>query len=224
MPTLSSLVRPLVLCVLLGVALGSGAARADSDRTVELSGTPPLRAFIGTHYTFEPTLWTFDAGAVRYEVINLPQWASFDPATGRISGWLAPADEGFTSPITILAVSEYGYSAALPTFAISVEPFANAAAGQVALLDLQESNHRWARVSWELPTTNTDDSPLTDLAGLYIYHGSTPDQMRVVVEIEGASANVVLTNLPSGTNYFAVSAFNSEGAQSITSAPVVKIF
>lgn len=69
-----------------------------------------------------------------------------------------------------------------------------------------------AEVSWTAPTTNTDGTPLTDLAGYYVYTGTSPDALTRAVTT-GQLAHT-FTNLPSGTHYFAVSVFNEAGVES----------
>ncbi len=70
-------------------------------------------------------------------------------------------------------------------------------------------------LDWTPPTLNSDGSTLTNLAGYYVYYGSSPANLSESVKIAnpGLSAYTV-SNLPSGTWYFAVSAYSSAGVES----------
>lgn len=73
-------------------------------------------------------------------------------------------------------------------------------------------------VSWTAPTQNTDGSPLTDLASFNIYQGtSIPTLVKV-----GTTTTMGYTtpSLPPGTYFFAVSAVNSAGTESVLSASI----
>ncbi|MDE2049686.1 MAG: fibronectin type III domain-containing protein [Gammaproteobacteria bacterium] len=78
-------------------------------------------------------------------------------------------------------------------------------------------------MSWSAPTTNTDGSALTDLAGYQIYYGTSATALTQSVNIPGAAAtSYVLQNLAGGTWYFEVTAVTNSGAQSAPSAVVSK--
>lgn len=80
-----------------------------------------------------------------------------------------------------------------------------------------------ADVTWNAPTVNTDGSALTDLAGYYIYYGTSPTSLNQSVNVTNASAaDYVVQGLTSGTWYFAVAAYTNEGTQSSLSAVVSK--
>lgn len=50
-----------------------------------LSGTPSASATVGALYTYRPTLTSSNV-AVTFAVAALPSWASFDAASGTLSG------------------------------------------------------------------------------------------------------------------------------------------
>lgn len=78
---------------------------------------------------------------------------------------------------------------------------------------------------WEGPTTNTDGTPLTDLAGYKIYWGTVsggpyPNSMIATRCLACASPGLVITDYecmalqPGITYYFVVVAFNTDGVES----------
>lgn len=78
-------------------------------------------------------------------------------------------------------------------------------------------------LSWEAPTSNTNDTPLTDLAGYRIYYGYSATDLSQTVDITSVGIQTyVLDDLPSGTWYFAVMAINSSGDESALSNIVQK--
>ena len=83
--------------------------------------------------------------------------------------------------------------------------------------------------SWTAPTTNTDGTPLTDLASYRLYYGASPSPCPGVSSIQVASptpnpspnqtVSTRLTGLVTGTAYFvSVAAVDTSGSQSACSA------
>jgi hypothetical protein len=81
-----------------------------------------------------------------------------------------------------------------------------------------------ATLSWIRPTTNTDGSPLTDLAGFKVYWGTASglyQEQRIVNN--PAATTWVVNNLTAGRWYFAVSAVDLSGAESGKSSEASKL-
>jgi len=74
-----------------------------------------------------------------------------------------------------------------------------------------------ADLSWYAPSTNVDDSPLTDLAGFNIYRGTSASNLQRIASVSASERTYRATNLSSGTHYFAVTATNLAGAESARS-------
>jgi hypothetical protein len=74
-------------------------------------------------------------------------------------------------------------------------------------------------VTWSPPTRNSDGTPLKDLTGYTLLYGTAPDTYSSAISIDDATATrYVVSGLPPGTYYFAVSAKNSAGRHSVLSA------
>jgi hypothetical protein len=72
-----------------------------------------------------------------------------------------------------------------------------------------------AVLSWEAPTTNTNGSALTDLAGYRIYYGANPSKLSESVQIKTVGVQTFeIDNLSAGTWYFAIMAVTSAGTES----------
>ncbi len=81
-------------------------------------------------------------------------------------------------------------------------------------------------LTWEPPTANTDDTALTDLAGYRLYWGAstgayTNNQdlgMASCADMAGTmTCTYTLTGLDAGTYFFAVTAYNVGGYESVRS-------
>lgn len=77
-----------------------------------------------------------------------------------------------------------------------------------------------AIVSWEAPTTNTDGTALTDLAGFKVYWNSGDPSMvtaptgKVRAITNGTTLTTTITGLTAGNWYFAVTALKASGVES----------
>jgi Putative Ig domain len=74
---------------------------------------------VGAVYTFQPTASDAGGGVLTFSVQNLPLWASFDAATGLLSGMPSAANVSSYSNI-VISVTNGRAAAALPAFSISV--------------------------------------------------------------------------------------------------------
>ena len=83
------------------------------------------------------------------------------------------------------------------------------------------SGNTSATLSWEAPTTNTNGTALTNLAGYRIYYGSSATDLSQKVQLNGVGVQTyVFDNLQAGTWYFAVMAVTSAGVESALSNKV----
>jgi hypothetical protein len=78
-----------------------------------------------------------------------------------------------------------------------------------------------ATLSWNPPTTNTDGTHLTDLAGFKIYYGTSSGNYTQVVNA-GYVTTYTVNNLNSGTYYFVATAYDTSGNESGYSNQVSK--
>jgi hypothetical protein len=76
-------------------------------------------------------------------------------------------------------------------------------------------------LGWVAPTQNSNGTPITDLAGYKIHYGTASQDYTQVVSITNPSlSRYVLDSLPSGTYYFAISSYNSQGLESPLSGEI----
>lgn len=79
-----------------------------------------------------------------------------------------------------------------------------------------------ATLSWSAVRTNSDGTELTDLAGYRLYVGTAPGGYAAPVVLGNVTAHR-MEGLAPGTYYFAVSAFDTAGNESLLSAEVSKV-
>jgi len=129
--------------------------------TPTISGTPATSATSGLFYSFTPTA----TNATSFSISNLPSWASFNAATGALTG--SPMVGGTYGNIVITANNAAG-SASLPPFAITVTPIAISNpitfkfTGTVSSIDSQLSGA--AQVGDSITGSYTFDPATPDLA------------------------------------------------------------
>jgi Putative Ig domain len=169
-----------------------------------ISGTPRTSVVGGNVYSFIPTTTDPSGAALSFSVKNAPGWATFNSATGDLSGTPTAADVGTYSNITI-GVSDGTTSVSLPAFQIAVTQIANGS----------------ATLTWVPPTQNTNGTPLTNLAGYQIYYGTSATVMSQSVKIANPGiVTYVVSNLSPGTWYFSVRDYTSANVESGTSTVV----
>lgn len=75
-----------------------------------------------------------------------------------------------------------------------------------------------ATLTWSAPTTNTNGSALTDLAGYSIHYGTSAGSLTNTINIQNpGTTTYTVTNLSAGTWYFAISAYTNTGMDSALS-------
>lgn len=78
------------------------------------------------------------------------------------------------------------------------------------------------QLSWYPPATNTDGSPINDLAGYRVYYGTTSGDYSNYVDV-GNVTTYQIGNLTDGQNYyFAATAYDTSGNESIYSNEINK--
>jgi len=178
-----------------------------ANRAPTISGTPVTSINSSSAYSFKPSATDPDGDALTFSIANKPQWASFNGATGQISGTPAAADVGSYANI-VVAVSDGKTSASLPAFAIAVN----------------QNSLGTATLSWTPPTENTDGTTLTNLAGYRIVYGTSAGALNQILEVTNPSVSTyVVEDLSPATYYFAVRAYTTSGAESANSNTGTKV-
>jgi Putative Ig domain len=207
----TSLLGRLTLCALaltLAATAGCGgdgdsasASATLSGASLSITGTPATQVTAGQAYAFTPAVSGPAGAALSFSIQNMPSWAAFSSATGKLSGTPQSSNVG-TFPGVVISVSDGTTSAALPAFSIAVQAAATSGSGTASL-------------QWTIPTTNTNGTPLTDLAGFTINYGTSADALTQTVTVASATMTTyTVQGLAAGTWYFTITAYTSVGTKS----------
>ncbi len=163
-----------------------------------ISGTPAPQALVDQAYVFTPNASDPDGDAVVFSIGNLPSWATFNTATGRLSGTPTAANVGTYKAVTI-TVAAGGQSAMLRPFDVQVV----------------DNGAKSVTLTWLPPTENQDGTPLLNLAGYRIRYGQQSGSYAKAISVDnpGLTSYVVDGLVPSGY-YFVISAYNATGVES----------
>lgn len=174
-----------------------------TNRPPVLSGTPATSVTAGSAYAFRPTGSDPEGRTLTWAITNRPAWATFSTASGALTGTPTASQVGTYSGIAISA-SDGTNRTSLPTFSIAV----NATGSSTGA----------ATLSWTPPTSNTNGSSLSNLAGYRIYYGTSSSNLSRTVQVANAgTTRYVVSDLSAGTWYFAVRAYTSTGSESTNS-------
>lgn len=192
----------------------SSPAATNSSPTI--SGSPATSAEEGNFYSFQPVAGDVDGDRLSFKIRNQPAWATFDTSTGRLSGTPDAADVGTYDNIQI-GVTDGTVITALPVFSITVSGAiaVSGAAGQTGSVSLE----------WVAPTRRSDGSPISvsELAGYTVHYGPSQGNYTSSIGIDDPFAtSVVVTDLPVGTYYFALTVDDINGQRSDYSGALLK--
>jgi hypothetical protein len=169
-----------------------------TNRAPTISGTATPAVNAASPYSFTPSAADADGDTLAFTINNKPAWATFNTATGRLSGTPTVADVGTYSNISI-SVSDGAATTALSPFAIAVTVVSTGR----------------ATLSWTAPTENTDGSTLSNLSGYRIRYGTSATTLTQTIVISNASVTTyVVEDLAPATWFFAVTTVTSSGAES----------
>lgn len=169
-----------------------------ANRAPVISGTPARSVNAGSAYSFRPTASDADGNTLTYSIANRPSWATFNTTSGQLSGTPSASQVGTYSNI-VISVSDGRATASLAAFSIAVVDVSNGG----------------ATLSWSAPTSNTDGTALSNLAGYRVSYGTSSSALTQTVQIANPSVtNYTISNLSPGTYYFAVRAYTSNGTES----------
>jgi hypothetical protein len=175
-----------------------------------LGGTPATSAVPGRAYSFQPTASDPNGLRMAFVITNKPAWASFNTATGMLSGTPSAANAGTYPNITITVYDGY-HKAVLPAFSIVVQA---AAAGGTPPASTPAQTTGSATLAWQPPTQTTSGSLLTNLAGYRIYYGTAPGNLAQTVTVPNPGVTrYVVGGLTAATWYFQMTAYDKNGVE-----------
>jgi len=164
------------------VTTGSGG----SSNPPTISGAPPASVTAGSAYSFTPSTTDPSGRSLNFSVTNKPSWASFNAATGQLSGTPSSSNVGSYAGI-VISVTDGTNSASLPSFSITVNAGTATAGGPVILYtDIIAG-----------PNVGGEDNAGAYLSIFGVNFGSTVSNVSVTVG-GGAVARVVYLGASNG--------------------------
>jgi hypothetical protein len=168
------------------------------DTQLQISGAPKTQAKVDEKYSFIPATNVADGNTLYFSVANLPEWLSFDSASGELSGTPTAAQTGLYSRVTIQVAADEDYQ--------TLEPFD---------IEVVSTGSKSVMLSWVAPTQNEDGSVLSDLAGYRVRYGEAPGAYTTVISITNPGlVSYYVDGLVPGAYYFVVTSLNSQGVES----------
>ncbi len=92
---------------------------SNNNNTPTITGSPATSVAEKATYSFTPSVFDADGDALSFSITNRPNWANFDPTTGRLFGNPSYNDAGIWGDI-LISVTDGTESASLASFSISV--------------------------------------------------------------------------------------------------------
>jgi hypothetical protein len=185
-------IRNVVLCTLVTFGLAAcGADQGSSSSATASTAADPIPSLVSPNVGVVDR--TSETGIPSAVVTAEPAASTTTPAAGTTSS---------SSTVTVASSDKTATNSTTPAKS-------NSPSTGTATLD------------WMPPTDNTDGSVLTDLAGYTVYYGTSPSNLTQSVKVTNPGLTAyTLSNLGSGTWYFAVSSYSSAGAESSPSSVV----
>jgi hypothetical protein len=104
------------------------------------------------------------------------------------------------------------------TFAITCSGSGGNATASTTVSVASAPVNGYATLSWSAPTTNTNGTPISALAGYHLYYGNSSGALTQAIAVSGAATtSYEITGLTAGTWYFAVAADGMDGTESAQS-------
>jgi hypothetical protein len=165
----------------------------------DISGSPSVKININTDYSFIPQSQDPDGDHLTFMVTNLPNWASFNTATGEING--TPTLEKLYESI-VISVSDGFHTVPLNAFNINVtlpDPLS-------------------VTIKWQAPSEDLNDNPLGGIQAYKIFYRTAQGSIDKSVMVNDDNTNeFTINNLVPGDYFFSMAVVTSNGMESAPS-------
>ena len=195
----------------LGLALsacGGGAGGGSADAASAMRRPTPVQGSI-------PTSAGARQGSGATQASAPAQSTSASSGSPASSAGRAPTSSGSGSPASSAGRAPTSSGSGSPASSAGGPPTSSGSGTSTA------PSVTSVTISWVPPTENTDGTALTNLSGYDIHYGTASHKYTQTVTVSNPGlARYVMSNLSSGTYYFAVAAVNVSGTESPLSTEV----
>ncbi len=191
----------------------AGATPQPKNNAPVISGSPKQSIVEGNLYVFRPAASDADGDKLTFGIKNKPSWATFNKATGQLSGTPSTNDSGKTYSGIVITVSDASSAASMPAFSIVVKAPAGTSSQSGAVT-----------LSWNPPVARANGSAMSpsEIAGYTIYYGTKAGNYPNAIDVNSSSTSKTIVGLPRGTYYLVMTTTDSAGQESAYSNSVTK--
>ena len=169
----------------------------------EISGTPSTSVAEGSPYSFTPTVTDVDSGDTKvFSITNKPDWATFDTATGELTGTPGDHDVDTSSNIVITVTDSGGASASLAEFSITVTNVNDAPliSGTPSTSVVENSFYRFTPTVTDVDSGDTKTFSIANKPNWATFNTATGELSGTPGDHDvGTSSNIVITVTDSGS-------------------------
>ncbi len=195
-----------------------------------ITGSPAVTVAQGSAYSFVPTAADADTGTtLSFSIANKPTWATFNTATGALSGTPANADVGATAGI-VISVSDGTLSASLPAFTLTVTNINDAPTitGSPAVTVAQGTAYSFVPTAADVDTGTTLTFSIANKPTWATFNTATGALSGTPTNTDvGATAGIVISvsdgTLSASLPAFTLTVTNINDAPTITGSPAVTV-
>ncbi|WP_290622132.1 Ig-like domain-containing protein, partial [Arsukibacterium sp. UBA3189] len=195
-----------------------------------INGTPATTIAQDTAYSFVPTATDVDAETtLTFSIVNKPTWASFNTATGALTGTPANDDIGVTNAI-VISVTDGSLSAALPAFNLSVTNTNDAPtiSGAPDVTVAQDSAYTFTPTATDVDADTTLTFSIANKPSWASFNTATGALSGTPTNDDIGVTNAIVISVSDGSLSAALPAFNlsvtnTNDAPTISGAPAVTV-
>ncbi len=196
------------LTLLLALSISACLSDSAKDAAFSLTITSPSSA---------STVDTVDT------TVSLAGNASSDMGIFKVAWANDRGGEGIANGTETWQIASIALELGQNRITVTAEDTAGATASRSIVVNRESGQAGAVSLSWAAPTTRTDGSPLTNLAGYKIYYGRMSGVYDYQIDINNPGILTYLVeNLVSGDWYFALTAYDSQGIESDRSGEAIR--
>jgi Domain of unknown function (DUF4347)/Bacterial Ig-like domain len=174
-----------------------------------ISGTPATSVNQDAAYTFVPTASDLDGDTLVFSILNKPTWASFNTATGALTGTPLNADVGVTNGV-VISVSDGASSLSLPGFNLTVVNLNDAPtiSGTPAITVDEDSAYSFTPTASDVDAGTTLVYSITNQPSWASFNTTTGSLTGTPTNADVGVTNGVVISVSDGTASASLTGFN----------------